>query len=78
MIQTNSFKVKHVETCRVLYPSTLEGIQMKREAFWSKTEVHDNQVKWDGHLETYELGRNGCGTACKCHGCVVDGEDTNF
>lgn len=51
---------------------------MKREAFWSKREIKDNQAKWDGHLETYELGRNGCATICKCLGCVLDGEETNF
>lgn len=71
-------QIKYVDKCRVLYPPTLEGMETKREAFWSKRETQDNQVKWEGHLESYELGRNGCVSVCKCHGCAVDGEETNF
>lgn len=62
----------------MLYPPTLEGMEIKREAFWSKRETRDNQAKWEGHLESHELGRDGNASACKCHGCAVDGEETSF
>eukprot|EP00903_Cladosiphon_okamuranus_P008995 g8605.t1 len=71
-------QIKYVDKCRVLYPPTPEGMQMKRNAFWSRDEVKNNQAKWDGHLESYELDRSGYGTPCKCHGCLMDGEETNF
>lgn len=76
--QHNLSQVKYVDQCRELFPPTLKGIGMKREAFWSRREVQDNQAKWEGHLETYELGKNGCSATCDCLGCAMDGEDTNF
>lgn len=71
-------QIKYVDTCRVLYPPTLKGAEMKRDAFWSKREVKDNQAKWEGHMESYELERSRYDTPCMCHGCLMDGEETNF
>ena len=61
-----------IEGVRQLYPPTLEGDKIKREAFWTPWEIEVNQVRWYAHVDPGKYAD--CGLKCDCLGCQLDAE----